>query len=492
MCGIFGFNFEDKKLAKSMAKILNHRGPDHYEIYFEKNLTLGYTRLSIIDLKKGSQPIFNENRTLVLFFNGEIYNFKELRIELENKGHVFYTDTDTEVVVHSYEEYGENCLNYFNGMFAFVIYDTKKKELFIARDRLGIKPLYYFNNGKTFIFASEMKAILEYSEIDREVDNDILDVYFSFRYCPTEQTILKNIFKLMPGHYLTYNSNGISIKQYWDLNFNPTNKPLDYYKKQFLKLFDESVKYKMISDVPVGALLSGGIDSSSIVAMMDKNTTDEFNTYTIGFKDDPNNEFNDARLISEKFSTKHHEYTIDSSYIKYLPKIVWHLDEPLADPTAIPNYVLAEKASKQVKVLINGDGADETFGGYEQYRLMSAMHKLPKFVRKSSAIITNVLPKEPFFLKAKNFFDSDEPESFLNISSVFSQEEKKLLLKNPLTNEPLKIIKRNFNKQKGLINKMLYNDIKTFLPDNMLTKYDKITMAKSVEGRVPFCDHNIT
>jgi len=440
MCGIFGFNFSDRKLAAAMAKILNHRGPDHADTYSDEKFTLGYTRLSIIDIKGGNQPIFNEDHSIVLFFNGEIYNASDLREKLEKKGHRFYTDTDTEVIVHSYEEYGKECLNYFNGMFAFALYDTEKKELFIARDRLGIKPLYYFHDGSKFIFASEIKAILEHKEIDRKLNENLLDGYFSFRYCSGEETMLKEIYKLNPGHYLVYNSRGISIKKYWDVTFSPGNKSLEYYKKQFLQL---------------------------------------------------KNEFEDARVIAEKFGTEHHECTIDSSYISLLPKITWHMDEPLADPIVISNYVLAEKASKDIRVLLNGDGADEIFAGYEQYRIMKAMKKIPRFIKQAGGLSLNLLPREPFFMKTKDFLESDDAAAFLNISSVFSKDEKKVLLKDNVKESSLGMIRKNFRGQEGLVNKMIYHDMKTYLPDDMLLKYDKVTMANSIEGRVPFCDHTL-
>jgi len=376
-------------------------------------------------------------------------------------------------------------------MFAFALYDTEKKELFIARDRLGIKPLYYFHDGSKFIFASEIKAILEHKEIDRKLNENLLDGYFSFRYCSGEETMLKEIYKLNPGHYLVYNSRGISIKKYWDVTFSPGNKSLEYYKKQFLQLFEQSVKYRMISDVPVGALLSGGIDSSSIVAMMRKNTDEKIDTYTLGFEDGLKNEFEDARVIAEKFGTEHHECTIDSSYISLLPKITWHMDEPLADPIVISNYVLAEKASKDIRVLLNGDGADEIFAGYEQYRIMKAMKKIPRFIKQAGGLSLNLLPREPFFMKTKDFLESDDAAAFLNISSVFSKDEKKVLLKDNVKESSLGMIRKNFRGQEGLVNKMIYHDMKTYLPDDMLLKYDKVTMANSIEGRVPFCDHTL-
>ena len=500
MCGIFGFNFSDKKLAKSIVKILNHRGPDDNSIYEDELFTIGYTRLSIIDLDKGNQPIYNAKKTKLVFFNGEIYNYKELRTRLEKKGYKFKTNSDTEIVIHSYEEYGKKCLNYFNGMFALIIYDLEKKEIFIARDRLGIKPLYYSFDDNRFLFSSEMKASFLFEDLKKELNHNSINNYFTFRYCPGESTFIKGIKKLLPAHYLVFKDNKLVTRKYWNLEFSEQSKSLAYFTNKFQKLFEDSVKKRMIADVPIGALLSGGIDSSSIVAMMSKNSDSNIKTFTMGFDEGFNNEFKAAKLVSDKFGTEHEEYIIDSSYIKYLPKLVWHLDEPVADPTAIPNYVLAKNASKKVKVLLNGDGADEVFAGYEQYKLYKILrqyNKLPLILRKTVNGAITPLTKEPFFIKLKSFLTTRKdylPKSFLELTSVFGEEEKQKLFSNnfkkSLTRQenPLKqylSIKNNF------VNKLLYSDINTYLPNNMLLKYDKITMAKSVEGRVPFCDHRL-
>ncbi|MBT7392383.1 asparagine synthase (glutamine-hydrolyzing) [archaeon] len=499
MCGIFGFNFENKKLIKLMIKSLKHRGPNHSSSYNDKNISIGYTRLSIIDLEGGNQPMYNENGSLVLFFNGEIYNFEELRVELEKKGHNFLTRTDTEVIVHAYEEYGHDCLKHFNGMFSFIIYDSKNKEIFIARDRLGIKPLYYYFEDKTFVFASEIKALYNYDKIKKEIKTDVINRYFTHRYCPGESTIFKGIKKLLPGHYLVYKKEKIKIKKYWDLSFNIKKSPINKISREFRDIFEQSVKYRMISDVSIGALLSGGIDSSSIVAMMRKNTDDKIRTYTLGFENGIKNEFGPAKLISEKFNTDHKEFTIDSSYIKYLPEIVKQLDEPLADPTVLPNYVLAKKTSGEIKVLLNGDGADEILGGYEQYRYMKYLKYYsyaPKILRKTFIESMKILPKEPFFLKLNEFLKNADniDESYKSLISVFGEEEKKYVYSKTFKNE---LNNNNSFDEKYLkikadsLNKMLFHDIKTYLSDNMLMKFDRLTMAKSIEGRVPFCDHKL-
>ena len=495
MCGIFGFNFTEKNLAVLIKKSLTHRGPNHSEIYEDNNLTLGYTRLSIIDLKSGNQPIYNEDKSILVFCNGEIYNYIELRHILEKKGHKFRTDCDTEVIVHAYEEYGTNCANYFNGMFAFCVYDIKKKKVFIARDRLGIKPLFYFFENNEFIFASELKAILNHKPIKKKVNLESLSNYLTYRYTVGNKTIINNVNKLLPGHYLEFFNNTINIKPYWALDFKTKKLSFSQASSTFRKLFDSSVKYRLNSDVPVGALLSGGLDSSSIVALMSKYSNESIKTYTLGFENSKDNEFKFAKTVSEKFETDHKEIMIDSTYMKHFPKIVYYLDEPIADPTSIPNYILAKKASKDVKVLLNGEGADELFMGYEQYKYMKYMNyynKFPKLIKKSVQSSISLFPKEPFFYKFKEFINphNDTPKSYKALVSIFGDSEKNLLLKSNLES-PSGYTKQFFENNLSYNQKFSYHDISTFLPDNMLAKFDRTTMAHSVEGRVPFCDHRI-
>ena len=495
MCGIFGFNFIDKKLGKLMRESLKHRGPNHSHIFEEDNLTLGYTRLSIIDLESGNQPIYNEDKSILVFCNGEIYNYVELRQELENKGHKFLTNCDTEVIVHAYEEYGNKCVNYFNGMFAFCIYDLSNKSLFIARDRLGIKPLFYYFDSNTFVFASELKAILNYDEIKKKINKESLSNYLTYRYTVGDKTIIQGIKKLLPGHYIKYSKNNVEVKKYWDLDFHTKGITLGQASNKFRRLFDSSVKYRLNSDVPVGALLSGGLDSSSIVALMSKYSNEPVNTYTLGFDESKDNEFRYAKIIADKFGTNHKEILIDSSYMKHFPKIVYYLDEPIADPTSIPNYILAKHASKKVKVLLNGEGADELFMGYEQYKYMKYINyynKFPKIIKKLATGAVSFLPKEPFFYKFKEFInpESDITKSYKALVSIFGDTEKNKVL-NESNNKTNNYMKRYFDNDIDFNQKFSYHDVSTFLPDNMLAKFDRTTMAHSVEGRVPFCDHRI-
>ncbi|NTV24023.1 MAG: asparagine synthase (glutamine-hydrolyzing) [Nanoarchaeota archaeon] len=485
MCGIFGFTFPDKALGSQMAKTLKHRGPDHSSVYVDEDMTLGYTRLSIIDLAGGNQPIYSEDGTILVFFNGEIYNYAELKEQLEKKGHRFATESDTEVLVHGYEEWGKLVLSKLNGMFAFALYDIKKKELFLARDRLGEKPLYYIHTKKMFAFASEMKALLPFIE-KKEIDEASLAWFLTMRYSSREETMIKGIKKLLPGHSMSFKNGKLNIQGYWDF---PAEKEMDFLScvKRFSGLIEDSVKRRMVADVKVGSLLSGGIDSSTIVAYMSRHS-DKVRTFTLGFDGGSENEFSHAKLVSETFGTEHHEYTIGPESLKLLPKITYYLDEPLADPTAIPNYVLAKNVSRHATVLMNGDGADELLGGYEQYSMMGFLSGPIKHPMKlSSHILSSMFPDDPFFLKLRSFSDSkNSSEKYQELVSVFGRDELHAATKIKADTPNLE-----FEDKKDMTRSMLLHDSKTYLPDNMLTKFDRLTMANSIEGRVPFCDHRI-
>jgi len=452
MCGIIGFNWEDKKLIRKMMKVVEHRGPDQSGYYTDKNISLGHQRLSIIDLSdKGKQPMSNENGNLLLIYNGEIYNFKELRKELERKGHRFKSNTDSEVILHAYEEYEEKCLERFNGMFAFCLYDINKKIFFLARDKVGIKPLYYYFKDNKFIFASEIKAILEHS-IKREINLDSLNKILSFRIIPGEDSILKDIKKLLPGHYLVYKDNKIEINGY-DVNLD--------YNKNFLDLFEDSVKKEMIADVPIGAFLSGGLDSSSIVGMMSK-ISNNVRTFTAGFNQE-RDEFKYAKRVAEYFGTDHYEVLVDYDDMnKNFDKILYHMDEPILNPAIFPVYFVSKLAKKGVKVVLTGDGADELFAGYTKYNIL----KYPKFV-------PNMIKREIYIRYADRIF----------------KKEKKSLLKFQV-NDVNNII-RNYFYEKSNINGGLSFDFKESLPNFELMKVDKMTMANSLEARVPFLDMRI-
>jgi len=519
MCGIVGFNWDDVELCKKAIKSIHRRGPDDHGIFNNSEVTLGHKRLSIIDLtKKGHQPMLNKEGDIIIIYNGEIYNFKKIKEDLEKKGHRFESSTDTEVILKSYQEYGKECLNLFNGMFAFAIYDLKKKKLFIARDRIGIKPLYYYENKEKFMFASEIKAILTNLEIKREVDKESLSQFISLRYVPGEKTILKEINKLLPGHYLEFDlkNRKIKIEKYWDIKENKQNLSKNQFSKILEKELKRSILQRTISDVPLGTFLSGGIDSSIITAILSKNSEDKVKTFSIGFEHDKiGNELKYAKIISDKFNTLHKEIIVSPNITKELPKMIWHLDEPIADPAIVPNYILAEHAKKSATVILTGDGADELFGGYDQYRIIKIVDILSKFPKSiTNGTINLTIKNSPDFILNKfykyssenkkagidrlnnsiNSYRDNKAKGFLEIISVFNEKEKTDLIKEHERESSVNLandVSTLFSKNKEILNKVSYFDLKRFLPDNLLMKPDKMGMAHSLECRVPFLDHRI-
>ncbi len=519
MCGICGFyGFEDKAFLKELTKTIQHRGPDQEGYFSDENCSLGHRRLSIIDLsEKGRQPIHNEEQDIWITYNGELYNFQEIKEKLENKGHRFYTNTDTEVIVHAYEEYGINCVNQFNGMFAFAIWDSIKKTLLLSRDRIGEKPLYYFYNKKILIFSSELKSLLKSSFIQKEINKQALDNYLNLRFVPGPETIIKGIYKLQPGHNLTLNKNGIKIKPYWSLEMKPGDKSKDFYAKELIKLLDDSTKKRMMSDVPIGAYLSGGIDSSAIVAFMAKHSEKPVHTFSVTFTNEEK-DLKYARLIAEKFNTDHKEISVQMDAFKHLKNIVWHMDEPFGDPATIPTYLLAKETKQYATVVLTGDGPDELFAGYEQFRFMNIFHTynqtIPKILGKRIIPkIIRAIPKKnlnQFFKYAESLGEegikrvetilknTNEPsQNYFNLVSVFSEEEKEQLYKNK-TGLDIKTTKEEFKKyfnqtktRLERLNAMLYYDLKVTLPDDFLMKVDKTTMAFGIEARTPFLDPRI-
>ena len=518
MCGICGFAWEDKKLLRQMADIIEHRGPDDHGYYTDKHISLANRRLSIIDLsKKGKQPIFNEDKSICIVFNGEIYNFQEIKDKLLTKGHRFYSNTDTETVVHAYEEYGEECLQYLNGMFAFALWDSNKKKLFIVRDRHGIKPLYYTFLKNKIIFASEIKSILVNREIKRTLNHDALHYFLTFRCNSTQETMFKGIHKLPPAHYLIYQNNNIKIKKYWEQNFNPLDKSEDYYSKLILKKLEEAVKMQLISDVPLGAYISGGIDSTTIVALMSKLGVKNIKTFNASFGEGEEHDENVyARQIADHFDTDHREIKIKADTAKLLPKIVWQLDEPMSDPTSIPVYLLSNQVKKYATVILTGDGGDEQFGGYLQFKFMkihSKIRHIPKNVRKLVPLSVKYIPKEilnSFFKYSKDLGDegikrlgsfistNDTAEAYLNLVGIFNEEEKKDIYSENTQKSLSGTDMASFLNNHYLIGKYPYMtnvirmDTEMILVEDMLMKADKNTMAFSVEERVPFLDHTIS
>jgi asparagine synthase (glutamine-hydrolysing) len=517
MCGICGkleFDSEARVapgLLKHMADAIVHRGPDDDGYYVKGPIGLGFRRLSIIDLSGGHQPLANEDDSIWIVFNGEIYNYQELRVLLLAKGHVFKTQSDTEVIVHLYEEYGSDCLEKLRGMFGFAIWDSKKKSLFLARDRVGIKPLYYYMGEHFVSFASEMKAILADPAVRREVDPAMIDRFLTYFYVPGPSTLLRNFFKLEPGHWLLVRDGKIQVQSYWDIDFQPTDDHLSAQAldQKVVDLLDEAVQLHMISDVPVGFLLSGGVDSTAMLSLASKKTDKPISSYTIGFEH-PGvvDERPFARMAAERFGSKYYEISISAKeFASFLPEYVWYMEEPVCEPASVALYYVSKLASQYVKVLISGEGGDEAFAGYHNYMYLSWVEGMKKvfgpfrsIVSKGMALAgqmadSRVLKKYAPLMKA----DLDEhylsrtssPFHYFNQtpSPIYTEQMSRRVDKHRSAEVTRNLVARRSSD--GPLEKMLYVDTKTWLPDDLLIKADRMTMANSVELRVPFLDHKL-
>lgn len=513
MCGIVGFNWDNKELVRRMTNKLIHRGPDDEGYFIDKGISLGHRRLKIVDLtKKGRQPMPNEDRSTWVVFNGEIYNFLPLKSWLESKGHKFFSGTDTEVIVHMYEEVGERCVDYFNGCFAFTIWDSKNKKIFLARDRLGIKPLYYTFQNNKFIFASEIKAILECNEIKRELNKEAFNTYFTFRANTDAETFFKGIFKVKPGHYLVFDGKNLSEQKYWSLKINTKHKSLGYYEKKVRKDLTESIKRRLMGEVPLGVYLSGGIDSASVVGLLHSFTEDRIKTFSVGFGyEEQKEEMGAANLIANHFNTDHHELTVKPDTVKLMPKIVYHLDEPMADPTCIPTYILSEFTKKKgVTIVLTGEGSDEIFSGYEQYKLLKMRQNLLRFLPKPIKAVAplmaqNIPPSilNKFFKYAEslgekgierfgNYLVAKNPtDAYLEIVSIFNEKEKRKVMNNHKFEYSLakRLNYEYSNNKSDALHKLMLLEVRTAMVEDLLMKVDKNTMAHAIEARVPFLDH---
>jgi len=460
-------------------------------------------RLKIIDMVSGAQPMHNEDKTIWLVFNGEIYNYQALRTDLQKKGHLFATNSDTETIIHLYEEYGENCVDYLRGMFAFAIYDLNNETLFLARDRLGIKPLFYMEAGKSFLFGSEIKCLFEHPEMECSIYYPALVTYFAYGYVPDPDTMIEKVKKLPPGYILTCKHGKINIKQYWDVTFNHSKiYSEDYYIEQILYHLNESVRLRLVSDVPLGAFLSGGIDSSMVVALMAKNMGEPVKTFSIGFENQSYNELEYARMVSEKYGTDHHEEIVKPDAEAVINDLIDQFDEPFADSSAIPTYYVSKMTKKHVTVSLSGDGGDELFAGYGRYftgSLFKAASYVPHAIRKTFLLKSaSVLPEWFPGINTLRHLSCNENERYLrSISkgistthdSVFSRDLKEKLA----TTDPTPVMLNYLNKYSGLsmLTKQQYLDIKTYLPGDILTKVDRMSMLVSLEARVPFLDHKV-
>jgi asparagine synthase (glutamine-hydrolysing) len=512
MCGIAGIVGDpDKKLLKKMCDIMQHRGPDDSGYFLDKNVGLGNRRLSIIDVKGGKMPIHNEEGNIWITFNGEIYNYKDWMDNLESGGHKFYTRTDTETIIHLYEKFGEKCVSKLRGMFVFAIWDSEKKKLFIARDRLGIKPLYYSQTKNSFIFGSEIKSLLMHPEMKREIDMQALYYFLIFRYVPSPLTLFKNIKKLPPGHTLSLDGK-LKVKNYWSIESKPERVYSDnYYIKKSKELFQESVKMRLMSEVPLGAYLSGGLDSTAVVGMMSQLMDEPVKTFSVGFEDSRADETNYSRLVAEHFGTDHHQFITKEKDIKLLPLITWYADEPLlADPACIPTYQLSRLSKKYVTVILSGDGGDEIFIGYEINKIVALLEKYLKFVPKNvkDKIVWRIPVMMPVKILDRFFsfssslgprgikrsgdliknFENNGEDAYISMMGVFDKEETSDILK---TKFDTKISEKYFLSNKNLFNQVVDFEIGVKLPEDYLTMKDKMTMAESIELRVPLLDHEL-
>jgi asparagine synthase (glutamine-hydrolysing) len=509
ICGKFSFDPENRissDLVKAMADTIQHRGPDDEGFFISGPVGLGFRRLSIIDLKTGHQPLSNEDGSVWIVFNGEIYNYQELRTFLLGKGHVFKTQTDTEVIVHLYEECGEKCVEKLRGMFAFAIWDGRNRTLFLARDRVGIKPLYYWLSDRSLIFASEIKALLADPEVQPELAPEMIDRFLTFYFVPGEETLLRNIFKLAPGSYMVVRDGKAEIKEYWDLEFSPHEHSMEEAESELLNLLDECVRMHMVSDVPVGFLLSGGVDSTAMLGMAVGKTERHLSSFTLGFSE-PGlaDERPYARLAARTYGSDHHEMTITAQqFADFVPQFAWYMEEPVCEPQAIALYYVTRLAKDYVKVLISGEGGDEAFAGYPIYRNVVWLERLKKVLGPLNGALSSALSAvnrtwhshriakyAPLFkLPFPSYYYSrtSSPSRFFNrhnedlYSARFAQH-----VDRDFSQSAVQRYMRD--KTKGRVNTMLYADTKTSLPDDLLLKADKMTMANSIELRVPFLDH---
>ena len=496
MCGFVGFISKEgnkKKIIKEMADIIAHRGPDSDGYYVNDNVALGFRRLSIIDLDGGSQPIFNEKKDKVIIFNGEIYNYKEIKEDLLKKGHIFSTDSDTEVILHGYEEYREKILNKLRGMFAFVIYDIKNNSLFGARDFYGIKPMYYYKGKNEFLFGSEIKSFLGYPKFEKELNRDMLKQYLTFQYSVGEDTFFKNVFKLMPGHYFKYKNGELKIKRYYEIDLSSDNsKSLEEWEDIIRDELNESIKYHKISDVEVGSFLSSGVDSSIIATLSNVDKT-----FTVGYDNKKYSEIDYAKDLSDKIGVKNISKKITKEeYFGKFGMIQYYMDEPLADPSAVALYFVANTASKHVKVALSGEGADEIFGGYNIYHepySVSWYNKIPYCIRRGIGVLAYPFRNHPGF----NFLvrrSKKLEDRYVGNAFIFTPREADKLLNYETEKEDFRQLTKPFyEKAKELddVGKMQYIDFNFWLIGDILLKADKMSMANSLEVRVPFLDKKL-
>ena len=515
MCGIAGFVSsneqrdprEARALLQRMCSVIAHRGPDDQGTLVRNQVALGMRRLSIIDLTGGHQPMSGCDGAVTIVFNGEIYNYRELQRGLEPHGHQFKTHSDTETIVHAYEEYGAACVEHLRGMFAFAIWDARKRELFLARDRAGKKPLYYtITPGGTLIFGSELKSLREHPEFVGEINVEGLDAYLTFGYVPDPLTIFRDVHKLPPGCHLTFKDGCVRVEQYWDFPYeheqqNPARSEADCLE-ELRTLLDEAVRLRLEADVPLGAFLSGGVDSSTVVGLMTRHMSQPVKTFSIGFHEDSYNELKYARIAAKQFGTDHHELIVTPDICEKVDELVWHFDEPFADSSAIPTYVVSKLARRHVKVVLSGDGGDELFAGYTRYALdrkRSAFAHLPRLVRQG--VMQPLGRNLPHGAWGRNYLHNvalDPLDRYIEDVSIFTRLNKPALYNDDFLQQlgtcDAAARFRDYaahSRAHDPLDPLLYLDSKTYLPGDVLTKVDRMSMAASLEVRGPLLDHKL-
>ena len=514
MCGIAGIftksgiSQERQACLKRMGDVMVHRGPDGEGYHVEESIGLVHRRLSIIDVEGGRQPLCNEDGTIWTVFNGEIYNYIELRDQLIQKGHIFKTSSDTEVIVHLYEERGESFVEYLRGMFAIALWDSAKKRLILIRDRLGKKPLYYASCKDSFVFASEIKALLQHPDVPKEIDQEAIVDYFSLLYIPAPKSIFRAIRKLRPAHMLVVDEGGCREKSYWDLSFDePEEKTEEGWCEELIRTLEESVRLRLRSDVPLGAFLSGGVDSSAVVALMSAMNSAAINTCSVGFDEKEFDESAYAKSFARRLATEHHEEKVRPNALSILDKLAWHYDEPFADSSAVPTYYVSQAARRHVTVALSGDGGDENFAGYGRYYHDLVENRcrslVPQGIRKSLfGALGAIYPKldwAPRAFRAQasfRAFSRDPVEGYFYSVSGIKPELKSDLLSPDLYQQvngysPIEIFRDYYNRptRADHLSRVQYLDIKTYLVDDILVKVDRASMANSLEVRCPILDH---
>lgn len=513
MCGITGFISNQREAAGPrterlvrMCESIRYRGPDDQGLYVDDVAALGMRRLAIIDVDSGQQPITTDDGVLTIVFNGEIYNFRDVRNELEKLGHRFATMSDTEVVLHAFQEFGEECVKKLRGMFAFVVWNGRDRELFAARDRVGKKPFFYAHTSSgDFIFGSELKTLLTNGGIRRKVDLEALDAYLSFGYVPEEFCILQGVSKLRPGHFVWFRQNEVRVSPYWDFDLEPDGSSLseDDWAAEVRAKIKEAVEIRLISERPLGAFLSGGVDSSTIVAMMSSLSDKPVKTFSIGFREDSFDELRYARQTAERFHTDHHEFIVTPDLFSVTDEIVWHFDEPFADQSSLPTFMLSKMAAEHVTVVLTGDGGDELFAGYTRYlvdRARARFDAVPGVVRAGlMRPLSGALPNGAL---GKNFLYNvslDPIDRYIDSVSTFNRPRKAKLYSPEFTQSvngrsyAAERLYRQYGDEyaRDRLSRLLYLDSKTYLPSDILTKVDRMTMANSLEARVPLLDHEL-